>query len=329
MNKRVLIISLLTLIAQIMSAQVIKIGIIGLDTSHSTAFTRLINTNEIGNGEFKVVAAYPYGSKTIESAYSRIPKYTEEVKGYGVTIASSIAELLNMVDCVLLETNDGNVHLEQAEEVFRSGKTVYIDKPIGATLAQAIAIYKLAEKYGVTTFSSSAVRFTALNQEIRNGKYGDILGADTYSPHHPEPSHPDFGYYGLHGVEELYTVMGTGCKEVSRVHTPSGDVVSGIWANGRIGTFRANIDPPGGYGGRVFTKDGVKLTGGYTGYQPLLAEILKFFQTGACPVDKEETLEIFTFMEASNLSLRKGGKTVSMDKIREKAEKEARKLLRK
>ena len=163
-NKRILLLSLLTLVAQIMSAQVIKIGIIGLDTSHSTAFTRLINTNEIGNSDFKVVAAYPYGSRTIESAYSRIPKYTEEVKGYGVTIVPSIAELLNLVDCVLLETNDGNVHLEQAEEVFRSGKKVYIDKPIGATLAQAIAIFKLAEKYGVTTFSSSAVRFTALNQ---------------------------------------------------------------------------------------------------------------------------------------------------------------------
>lgn len=328
MSKRISLFLLFCLIAQIMPAQAIKIGIIGLDTSHSTAFTRLINTKEIGDGEFQVVAAYPYGSRTIESAYSRIPKYTEEVQGYGVKIVSSIAELLNMVDCVLLETNDGNVHLEQAEEVFKSGKRVYIDKPIGATLAQAIAIFELADRYGVSTFSSSAVRFTTLNQEIRSGKYGEILGADSYSPHHPEPSHPDFGYYGLHGVEELYTVMGTGCVEVSRVHTASGDLVTGIWADGRIGSFRANIDPPGGYGGRIFTKDGLRLTGGYTGYQPLLKEILKYFRTGICPVDKEETLEIFAFMEASNLSLKKGGKTVSLEQIRAKAEKEARKLLR-
>ena len=133
----------------------------------------------------------------------------------------------------------------------------------------------------------------------------------------------------MHGVEELYTVMGTGCKEVSRVHTESGDVVSGVWEDGRIGSFRAIYDGTGGYGGRVLTKEGMKLTGGYTGYQPLLAEILKFFRTGICPVDKEETLELFTFMEASNLSLKKGGKTVALDKVRQKAEKEARKLLRK
>ena len=329
MKKRLSIILLLSLAATVLSAQVTRIGIIGLDTSHSTAFTRLINTKEIGGGEFEVVAAYPYGSRTIESAYSRIPQYSEEVQKYGVKIVSSIAELLSMVDCVLLETNDGNVHLEQAAEVFKSCKKVYIDKPVGATLAQAIAIYELAERYGVTTFSSSALRFTALNQEIRNGKYGDILGADTFSPHHPEPSHPDFGFYGMHGVEELYTVMGTGCEKVSRVHTETGDVVSGVWKDGRIGTFRAIYDGTGGYGGRILTKGGMKPTGGYTGYQPLLAEILKFFRTGISPIDKEETLELFTFMEASNLSLKKGGKTVSLDEVRQKAEKEARKLLRK
>lgn len=319
---------ILSLAAQIMTAQVIKIGIIGLDTSHSTAFTRLINSHEIGNGEFEVVAAYPYGSRTIESAYSRIPKYTEEVKGYGVTVVSSIPELLDMVDCVFLETNDGHMHLEQAAEVFKAGKKIYIDKPVGATLAQAIAIYNLAEKYGITTFSSSAVRFTELNKEIREGKYGEILGADCYSPHHPEASHPDFGYYGLHGVEELYTVMGTGCEAVSRVHSASGDVVTGIWNDGRIGTFRAIVEGPGVYGGKAITKKGVIQTGGYTGYQPLLAEILDFFRSGVSPVDKEETLEIFTFMEASNLSLQKGGKMVSLKEVREKAEKEAGKLLK-
>lgn len=328
MRKKVFSLLLLSLLAQVMTAQVTKIGIIGLDTSHSTAFTRLINSNEIGDGEFKVVAAYPYGSRTIESAYSRIPKYTEEVKGYGVTVVSSILELLDMVDCVFLETNDGHMHLEQAAEVFKAGKRIYIDKPVGATLAQAIAIYNLAEKYGITTFSSSAVRFTELNKEIREGKYGEILGADCYSPHHPEASHPDFGYYGLHGVEELYTVMGTGCEAVSRVHSASGDVVTGIWNDGRIGTFRAIIEGPGVYGGKAITKKGVIQTGGYTGYQPLLAEILDFFRSGVSPVDKEETLEIFTFMEASNLSLQKGGKMVSLKEVREKAEKEAGKLLK-
>ena len=103
---------------------VIKIGIIGLDTSHSTAFTELLNGDSDDKfvKEFEVVAAYPYGSKTIQSSYERIPGYIEEVKKHGVEITSSIAELLDKVDCVMLETNDGRIHLEQAMEVFKSGK---------------------------------------------------------------------------------------------------------------------------------------------------------------------------------------------------------------
>ena len=306
-----------------------RIGIIGLDTSHSTAFTKLMNTQDPATRRFEVVAAYPWGSSVIESAYSRIPKYTEDVRQYGVKITDSIAELLEMVDCVLLETNDGHLHLEQAAEVFKAGKKIYIDKPLGATLAEAIAIYTLAERYGATFFSSSAVRFTPLNQEIRTGKYGRIIGADCYSPHHPEPTHPDFGYYGLHGVEELYTVMGTGCEAVSRVHTETGDVVTGRWSDGRIGTFRAIIKGPSIYGGTAFTEKEAIKTGGYTGYQPLVDAILRFFETGVCPIEKEETLEIFAFMEASNRSLELGGKTVSLRQVRQEAEEEAVRLLEK
>lgn len=306
-----------------------RIGIIGLDTSHSTAFTKLLNSQDPATRAFEVVAAYPQGSSVIESAYSRIPKYTEEVQKYGVKITESIAELLELVDCVLLETNDGHLHLEQAAEVFRAGKKIYIDKPLGATLAEAIAIYALAERYGATFFSSSAVRFTPLNQEIRAGKYGRVTGADTYSPHHPEATHPDFGYYGLHGVEELYTVMGPGCEAVSRVHTADGDLVCGRWSDGSLGSFRAIIHGPGRYGGTAFTEKEAIRTGGYVGYQPLVDAILTFFTTGVCPIDKEETLEIFAFMEASNLSLQQGGKTVPLASVRKKAEKEAARLLKK
>ena len=64
----------------VLSAQedVIKIGIIGLDTSHSTAFTQLLNSDEDNPyvKKFEIVAAYPYGSQSIESSYKRIPGYT-------------------------------------------------------------------------------------------------------------------------------------------------------------------------------------------------------------------------------------------------------------
>lgn len=308
----------------------IKIGIIGLDTSHSPAFTKLLNGDDKKEEykDFRVVAAYPYGSKTIKSSYERIPNYIKEVEKYGVEIVPTIAELLKKVDCVLLETNDGNLHLEQANEVLKSGKIMFIDKPAGASLAQAIAIFKLAKKYNVPIFSSSSLRYVPKVQKIRNGDFGKVLGADCYSPHRRESSHDDFGWYGIHGIEMLFTVMGTGCTEVNRMCTDSTDVVVGKWDNERIGTFRG-LQRVNLYGGTVFTPGGAEQTGTYAGYAVLLDQILNFFKTKAVPVPEKETIEIFTFMEASNESKRKGGKIISMDKTYFKGEKNANKLIKK
>ena len=92
-------------------------------------------------GGYKIVAAYPQGSLDIESSTSRIPGYIEEVKKRGVEIVDSIQELLEKVDVVLLETNDGRRHLEQAIPVLKAGKTMFIDKPITASLENSIAIF--------------------------------------------------------------------------------------------------------------------------------------------------------------------------------------------
>ena len=325
-----ILLAFLSVSFRLYAQDVIKIGIIGLDTSHSTAFTELLNGDSDDKfvKEFEVVAAYPYGSKTIQSSYERIPGYIEEVKKHGVEITSSIAELLDKVDCVMLETNDGRIHLEQAMEVFKSGKLFYIDKPIGATLGQAIAIYEMAEKYNVPIFSSSALRYSPQNQKLRNGEFGKILGADCYSPHKVEPTHPDFGFYGIHGVETLYTLMGTGCESVNRMSSQDADVVVGRWKDGRIGTFRGIKEGPAIYGGTAYTPKGSIAAGGYEGYKVLLDQILTFFKTGVAPISKEETIEIFTFMKASNMSKEQNGKIVTMEEAYRKGLKDAQKLIK-
>lgn len=321
------VLSGLLLIAQ---AQ-IKIGIIGLDTSHSVAFTKFLN-GEDKKEEFKeytIVAAYPYGSKTIKSSYDRIPGYIEQVEELGVEVTPSIAELLDKVDCVMLETNDGNLHLEQAYEVFKAGKIVFIDKPIGANLAQAIAIFQLSKQYNVPVFSASSLRYVEQSQKLRNGELGKVLGADCYSPAHMESSHADLAWYGIHSVEALFTVMGTGCTSVNRMSSEGTDLVVGLWNDGRIGTIRGARTGKMPYGGTAVTDQGVVSTGAYSGYEPLLKEVLKFFKTRVSPISEKETLEIFTFIEAADISKSKGGKIISMDATYAKGEKEARKLIRK
>ncbi len=295
----------------------VKVGIIGLDTSHSIAFTRLINDpgDEAMKG-YRVTAAYPYGSRTIESSYSRIPGYIEDIKKLGVEIVDSIQGLLNVVDVILLETNDGNLHLEQSLEVFKAGKPVFIDKPVAGSLEDAIAIYNNAEKYNVPVFSSSSLRWSKNSYELRNGELiGKILGADTYSPARIEPSHPDLFWYGIHGIESLFTVMGPGCREVVRIYHPDTDIVVGTWDDGRTGTFRGIRKGRGGYGGNAFGETGIHEIGPYEGYRQLVVEIIDFFKTGTSPVSFLETIEIFAFMEAADESKRKGGRPVEIEMV--------------
>lgn len=294
-----------------------RIGIIGLDTSHSTAFTKALNEQAPGsvNAGFRIVAAYPNGSADIESSVKRIPAYTEEVKKYGVEIVTSIAELLKRVDFVMLETNDGRPHLAQALEVMKAGKPMFIDKPVAGTLADAIAIYDAAARYKVPVFSSSSLRYMDTAQEAAAGKVGRILGADTYSPATLEKTHPDLFWYGIHGVEILFTVMGTGCTEVTRTGTEGTDIVTGKWKDGRVGTFRGTRTGKHDYGGTAYGEKGNMILGPFKAYDSLLDRIIEFFRTGKAPVTAEETLEIYTFMEAADESKRRGGKSVSTEEV--------------
>jgi predicted dehydrogenase len=298
-----------------------RVGIIGLDTSHSIAFTKALNNPSAGSQYvgYKVIAAYPYGSKDIKSSADRIPGYIEDVKKQGVEIVDSIKELLKKVDVILLETNDGRLHLEQAIEVFKSGKTVFIDKPIAASLADAMAIFKAAEKYKVPVFSASSLRFTTGAQEIAKGKIGKVLGAETYSPCHFESTHPDLFWYGIHGVETLFTVMGKGCKSVVRINSEVADVVVGTWEGNRIGSFRGIHQGKQEYGGTVYGDKGVSTIGNYGGYDPLLVKIIEFFETGIPPVSAEETLEMCAFMEAADESKNNGGTRVSLEAMFKRA----------
>jgi predicted dehydrogenase len=297
-----------------------KAGIIGLDTSHSIAFTKALNSPDAGPefGDYRIVAAYPKGSNDIKSSVDRIPGYTEEVRNMGVEITGSIDELLEKVDVVLLETNDGRLHLTQALQVMKAGKPMFIDKPVAASLADAISIYRAADHYKVPVFSSSSLRYISEIGDIAKGKIGRVTGADTFSPATIEKTHPDLFWYGVHGVESLYAIMGRGCKSVSRTFTENTDMVVGTWNDDRIGTFRGTRSGKSGYGGIAFGENGILTLGDYQGYNPLLIKIIEFFKTGVVPVPVEETIEIFAFMTAAEESRSRGGISVEIAEVMEK-----------
>ena len=297
----------------------LRAGMIGLDTSHVPAFTKIFNNASAdGQSEFagiKIVVGYP-GGTDFPASRDRVARFTEQVKGMGLEIVQTIPELLQKVDVVLLESVDGRIHLQEAAQVIKAGKPLFIDKPVAGSLADAIAIYELAQKHNVPVFSSSSYRFyPGLLALVNNDKVGDIAGAATWGPCSYQRDTPDMVFYGIHGIEALFTLMGTGCKSVSRIKTADTDLVSGTWANGRIGTYRGIRKNSADSGAIAFGSKGVVMAEKNGSYADLCKAIAKFFRTKVPPVSAETTIEMFAFMEAADASWLRDGAPVSIDEV--------------
>ena len=307
-------------------AKPIKVGIIGVD-AHAVPWTKIINDPHAVApiSTMKVVAAYPAYSADIPFSNDNIHKNIELLRGMGVEITDSIPALLGKVDAVLLLSIDGRPHPEQARPVWATKKPLFIDKPIAPSLAQIIEIYHQAQASGTPFFSSSSLRYGAgVVALCHSPKIGRVLGCDAYSNSKSIlPGHPDLFYYAIHGSEMLFTIMGPCCKTVSRVKTDAADLAVGVWEDGRLGTFRGIRQGQVGFGATVFGEKGIDAIHKFEGYDALLVQIAKFFQTGKPPLSPQQTLEIYAFLEGADESARLGGQPVSLRSVLEKAQRKA------
>ena len=313
---RVTLVLFLTL-SLVCAAADIRLGIIGTDTSHCAAFIKILNDASAPNHVpgARIVAAYKGGSPDLKSSASRVEQYATELSTkWGVEIVPDIASLCSKVDGILLESVDGRKHLEQVRQAVACGKPMFIDKPLASTLEDAREIARITKQAGVPWFSSSSLRWSPL---VTSVKFADNIGVTTWGPGPMEPSHYlDLSWYGIHPVEMLYTLMGTGCEEVTRVSVPNdpgSDVVVGRWKDGRLGTVRV-LRPYGPYGAIVFRPKLAEQSTEKAGvpYDHMLGQIVQFFRDGKPPVSNEETLELFAFMDAAQRSKEAGGKPVRL-----------------
>lgn len=296
----------------------LKLGIVGLAV-HSAAFSTFLNAKDKGDdlAGCHIEALYhPKGNPDVDFTPKQLAEFKSTVEKAGVKIVSSMAELIEMVDGILIETNDGRPHMVEVLPALKAGKPVFVDKPVAEDLTGVIEIYRAAEEYGVPIYSSSSLRYGTNPHRINQSQKDQVLGANTYSPASLEPGHTDLYWYGIHGVEMLYTVMGTGCQEVWQMgHSKGVDVVAGLWEGDRVGIFRGIREGKRGYGGSAFMKDEIVELGTFEGYRPLVVKIAEFFNTGQSPVPTNETLEIYAFMTAANISKLKGGKKVNVREL--------------
>ena len=296
----------------------LRIGMIGLDTSHVLRYCEHLNDpnfkDHVPGG--KIVAGFKGGSPDVENSRTRVDEYTKTaVEKYGVKMYDSIEELSKNVDAILILAVDGRPHLDHFRRTLATQKPVYIDKPLAGSLKDAIEIARLSREHKVPVFSSSSLRYAPDSVTAKLDKIGEIHSAFSYGPASTEPHHPDMFWYGIHAVEALYTVMGPGCEKVVRTHTKNTDVLTGVWSGGRVGTMQGNRRDGAGFGGYGVTVVGSKGTatgGNRSSYKPLVEHYMEFFRTGVSPVPLDTTVEILAFMEAADESKRRGGTPVTI-----------------
>ena len=295
----------------------LRIGMIGLDTSHCSAFAKNLNVpgtpHHVPGG--RIVAAFKGGSDLCAVSRDRLGKYADELTGqYGVRLYDSIAELVGNVDAVMLESVDGRQHAEQFAQLALAGKPVFVDKPLACSAADARKIAELAGAHGTAVMSCSAVRYAAGISELRG--CGEVFSCEAFGPASVLPDYPGLFWYGVHSADVLFSFMGCGCRQVRTIAGAEVDLVVGTWFDGRIGTvrgFRAPRLKQFGCTVTTTTAVGHRLVAGEPPYYALmLAEIMTFFRTGRSPIDLQETVEIVAFLEAANSSKGQAGEPVNL-----------------
>jgi predicted dehydrogenase len=297
----------------------LSIGMIGLDTSHSTAFTKLLNEEDheyhVPGG--KVTVAFPGGSPDFEMSYSRLEKFTSTLRNeYDVLIVEDPEEVAERSDAILLTSVDGRVHLEQFRRIAPYGKPVFIDKPFAVSTADAKAMMRIAAEHQVPLMSSSSLRYAqGLVDALAASTTDTIIGADCYGPMELQPTQPGLYWYGIHAAEMLYSILGKGCERVIAVTNEDYELVVGVWKDGRMGTIRGNRKGNKTNGALIHRSEASEFIDinkhPKPKYAGLVEAAMQMFHTGTPSIDPEETVEIIRFLEAANES-RATGKTVNL-----------------
>jgi hypothetical protein len=295
----------------------LRAGIIGTDTSHVPQFTKTFASRP--EWRIKVVAAYKGGSPDLPISANRLEGFARTIsQEHGVELVDSIDALLAKVDVVLVESVDGRPHLAQVTPVLKAGKRVFIDKPLAASLDDARRIAALSKQTGTPFFSASSVRYHPDLARLRsNAGVGKVSRVESNYVLNKVDFHPDLFYYGIHGVEALYAVMGAGCISVSRRVTADADITTCRWRDGRTGVYHGlpKADPALPLL-TVIGETGKASTTEAANYDGIVRVIAEFFQTGRPPVDPAETLEILEFMTAADRSKERQGVEVALTELR-------------
>jgi hypothetical protein len=294
---------------------VLRIGMVGLDTSHCTAFLELLHRTDhpyhVPGG--RVVAAVPDFSEAMAVSRNRVEGFRKTIEAAGVAMVGTIEELRGL-DAYFLENVDGRQHADRFERLAAFGKPIFVDKPLACSVADARRIQTVSQARGAPVFSTSSLRYAA---GIADGAVaeGTVRSCEAFGPMGVLDDFPRYFWYGIHSADVLFSKMGRGCRSVRAISLPDADLLVGVWEDGRLGSIRGNRFGQSAFGFTLWTEKTVRW--GLAAAEPpyyacLLRQVIPFFQTGRAPVSLDETIEVVAFLEAAEKSRIRNSEAVAL-----------------
>jgi|HubBroStandDraft_2_1064218.scaffolds.fasta_scaffold02547_2 predicted dehydrogenase len=198
----------------------IRVGLIGLDTSHASTFTSILQNPDdpFHIPGARVVAAYPGGSPDMPISISRVAGFTSELRDkYGVRIMDAPEDVAEACDLVFILASDGRLHPALFRTVAGRGKPVFVDKPFAVSASDAKEMFGLAAETDTRVFASSAFRYAdglvnSLNTIREKGERVKTCRVRYWLQ--VQETQGRYFWYGIHGAEMLRAIMGPGVREV-------------------------------------------------------------------------------------------------------------------
>lgn len=285
----------------------IKIGVIGLDSSHPVSLARILHAadEEYHVPGARITAAYAGGSADLEMSRKRLQQFTPTlVDKEGVKLMSSPQDVARSCDAMIISAMDARQHWPLFKAIAPFRKPVFIDKPIAMTRAEAEQIFELADLHQTPVMSCSARRFDPQLIELVGKHRGSIVGVDSYVPLKVVEPMEGLLWYGIHGVEAMFTALGSGCRSLRSYRTDSSEHYLAEWNGGKTGSLRLYTHRSLDAGMVLHTLDGSFhidfIHARYPVLWGLAQQLVDFFACGVSPVEEKETLEIMAFIEAAN-----------------------------
>ncbi|ACB76200.1 Gfo/Idh/MocA family oxidoreductase [Opitutus terrae] len=280
----------------------LRIGIVGLDSSHAVSLVRRCNVRD-ADSPVRVIAGWPGGSSDAPLSAERVIGFTDEVRDRcGVEILESPEAVATAVDAVAILSMDGRNHAQLFARVASFRRPVFVNKPLATSRHDAERIAETARKHGVRWFSASALRLAAVSAP-------PARRVTVQCPLWFEPANVGWFWYGIHGIELAAAVCGRGISAVRLETFPDRELLHLEWRDGHTGTVVGLLNRDAAF---TYACDDATAVPVGAHADRLEQAMLDFFAGADAPVTTADTLEVIACVAAANASRASDGRRISL-----------------